>query len=79
MTYMSITEFNRNISEALARVEKGEEISITRRGKPIAVVHKPERVATAAERAKVVEHLRAIFEKGLQFDGPATYDERTGR
>ncbi len=41
---VSVAEAKAKLSELLKRVEAGERVTITRRGKPVAVVSAPERV-----------------------------------
>lgn len=81
MGVMSVREFNQNVSAALAKVEAGETIEVTRNGKVIAEV-RPKRVNRMddpeyrAARERLLEGLREGI-PGLS--GPATYEERTGR
>jgi antitoxin (DNA-binding transcriptional repressor) of toxin-antitoxin stability system len=79
MTYMSINEFNKNISAAIARVELGEELILTRRGKEVAFVSSREMEAKMARKKAAVDRLMDLFKQGPGFDGPATYEERTER
>ena len=81
MGVMSIREFNANTSKAIARAEAGEVIRITRNGKPA--------VRLVAERANRMDDpeyrenyakMMALMREGLPgLQGPATYEERTGR
>lgn len=81
MGVMSIRELNANLSKALARAEAGEVIEITKNGKPF--------VELRAKRANKMDDLeyKAKYEKMLAgmregipgLNGPATYEERTGR
>ncbi len=59
-------EVKTHLSKLLARVEKGERITITRHGKPVAVIvpATPGR-KTAAEAIEDIRGLRA----GMKFDG----------
>jgi prevent-host-death family protein len=79
MSFMSITEFNKNISSALARVEKGEELILTRHGKEVALISSRQLEERAAQRSENLARMRELLKKGLCFDGPASYEERTGR
>ena len=81
MAVMSIREFNANTSKAIARAEAGEVIEITRNGKPVVEMRARRKnrlddpdVKAAYER--IVERMK-IGIPGLQ--GPATYEERSGR
>jgi antitoxin (DNA-binding transcriptional repressor) of toxin-antitoxin stability system len=81
MGVMSIREFNKNVSAALAKVEAGETIKITSNGKVIANVV-PERVnhMEDPEYRAAHEEMMALLRKGLPgLKGPASYEERTGR
>jgi prevent-host-death family protein len=76
---MSINEFNKNISAAIARVEKGEELILTRHGKEVAFVSTRDLAEKAARKKANLARLTALFNEGLDFGGPATYEERTER
>lgn len=81
MGVMSVREFNANVSRALALVEAGETLDITKNGKVIAELRpkKANRLDDPEFRAayeRAVEGLK-IGVPGLK--GPASYDERTGR
>lgn len=81
MGVMSIRELNANTSAALAKVEAGETIKVTRNGKPIARIV-PERVNHMDDPDYRAKHdiMMALLRKGLPgLQGPATYEERTGR
>lgn len=81
MSVMSIREFNANTSAAFAKVEAGETIKVTKNGKVIANVV-PERVNLMDDpeyRARY-EKMMALMREGIPgLEGPATYEERTGR
>jgi antitoxin (DNA-binding transcriptional repressor) of toxin-antitoxin stability system len=78
MGIISMREFNANISRVFARVDAGEEVIVTRQGK------KPIRLAAAelpdeeVQKSRDIARLRELMQAGLGFDGPATYEERTG-
>ncbi len=81
MGVVSINEFNKNISAVLQRAEGGEEIVLTRHGKEILCLSKSalrEAKARELERQEAAESLIKLLKKGLNFGGPATYEERTG-
>ena len=44
MTQVSVSEARGNLPELLDRVERGEEITITRHGRPVAVLLRPDAV-----------------------------------
>jgi prevent-host-death family protein len=58
-------EANHRLSSLLARVEKGEEIVITRHGQPVAVLSPYRAPGTTAERQAAIEHAMAMMAKGL--------------
>jgi antitoxin (DNA-binding transcriptional repressor) of toxin-antitoxin stability system len=79
MGAMTSREVVHNFSAVSARVAAGEEITVTRYGKPILTmvqVKKPE--LTAQERAQLVEKVLSIrFSKSLggKFDRNEAYDD----
>ena len=61
MTHLSVSEARAILPEVLDRVERGEEITITRHGRPVAVLLRPD--AVRARRAEqVVERARELAE-----------------
>lgn len=60
MSTMSTTEARAALPELLDRVEAGDEVTITRHGRPVAVVVRPDalRVRRAAEALKEAERIR---------------------
>lgn len=81
MGVMSIREFNRNVSAALAKVEAGETLDITKNGRVIAEVRPKQanRMDDPEFRAKW-EAMMASMRKGIPgLKGPFTYEERTER
>ncbi len=81
MGVMSVREFNANVSAVLAKVEAGETIEITRNGKVIVEMRpkRANRLDDPAVRAAREALLTSLREDPIGFDGPASYDERTGR
>lgn len=81
MSVMSIREFNSNVSKAVALVESGETVDITRHGKVIAEL-RPKRANKLDDpvfRANW-ERMVAGMQEGIPgLDAPATYAERTER
>lgn len=57
-------EANQSFSRYLAEAEAGEEIVITRRGKPVARLV-PEKPAMTPERRAAIERAIELMEKGL--------------
>jgi antitoxin (DNA-binding transcriptional repressor) of toxin-antitoxin stability system len=79
MATLSVRELNSNISKALARVEAGETLDITRNGRIIAEL-RPRRRGRKQDpvwRASF-EALMEEIEEGVPFGRSFTYDERTG-
>jgi antitoxin (DNA-binding transcriptional repressor) of toxin-antitoxin stability system len=81
MGVMSIREFNRNVSQAFAKVEAGETIEVTRNGKVIAEIKpKYKNKMDDPEFRAARERLLASMREGIHgLNGPLTYEERTER
>jgi antitoxin (DNA-binding transcriptional repressor) of toxin-antitoxin stability system len=81
MGVMSVREFNQNVSAALAKVEAGETLDITKNGKVIATLTpKPINRMDDPEYRAAYEEMIALFRGGLPYmGGAASYEERTGR
>lgn len=81
MGVMSIREFNANVSAALAKVEAGETIDVTRNGKVIAEIRpkRKNRMDDPEYRARWEKFIEGMKEGVPGLTGPATYEERTGR
>ena len=83
MGVMSIREFNADVDGAVARVEAGETIAISRHGQVVAEL----RPVAPVRRSLDDPAFRAAYErlvKGLQegvpgLNAPFTYEERTER
>jgi|SRR5262245_8351929 len=73
MKTVSARQANHEFSKLLSRVERGEEILITKRNKPIAVLspHRPPLITP--EREKAIQHAIDVMEQGL-FPGTALCD-----
>jgi antitoxin (DNA-binding transcriptional repressor) of toxin-antitoxin stability system len=77
MGVMSIREFNQNVSEAFARVEGGEHLTITKNGKIFAEV-RPKTDAADPARLEAIERMINGMKQGIPgIGGPASYQERT--
>lgn len=65
MKTVGARQANKQFSTLLSQVEHGEEVVITKRGKPVAVLsrYRPRRLT--AERKKAIEHAVALMTKGL--------------
>lgn len=62
MTEIPVAEAKNHLSELIARVEAGEEIAVTRRGKPVARLVAVEAVDPDTRRSKVAEAFRRLAE-----------------
>jgi len=69
MKTVSARQANHEFSELLSRVERGEEILITKRTKPVAVLspYRPPRMTS--ERQKAIQHAVKVMAKGLTWGG----------
>jgi antitoxin (DNA-binding transcriptional repressor) of toxin-antitoxin stability system len=79
MGFMSVRELNANVSRALSAAEAGEDIMLTRNGRPFLRITRDGVDGASAKRLAARERLRALMDKGIDFGGPASYEERTGR
>jgi antitoxin (DNA-binding transcriptional repressor) of toxin-antitoxin stability system len=61
MARLSVSEARAILPEVLDRVERGEEITITRHGRPVAVLMRPDAVRTRRAE-QVVERAREVAE-----------------
>ncbi len=63
---MSVSEARAALPQILDRVQVGEEVTITRHGKPVAVVVRPDalRARRADQALAAVERLRAVIDEG---------------
>lgn len=78
MGIMTIRELNANVSEAIARVEGGETLDITRYGKVVAEL-RPKPIARDAAWYAAVARVDATLEKGLDLGGgPLTEADKYG-
>ena len=62
---VSARQANHEFSDLLSRVERGEEILITKRSKPVAVLSPYRPLVMTAEREKAVQHAIDVMAKGL--------------
>lgn len=78
MGQLSIRELNSNISKAIARVEAGETIDITRNGKAIAEL-RPKRPVRDAAWWKAWRETKELLERGLPINaGRITAEDKYG-
>lgn len=66
MVEMQAFEAKTRFGEVLDRVENGEEIVVTRRGKPVAKIVKVERPYDGRHNRQIIENIRAM---GLSLRG----------
>lgn len=81
MGVISIREFNKNLSAAIAKVEAGETLDITKNGKVIAEIRpKPKTRMHDREHQAKWDAMMADLRKGIAgLKAPLTYEERTER
>ena len=78
MGVMSVREFNASVSKAIALVEAGETIEITKHGKVVAKLCPQRPVRDAAWQAKYDEMI-AVMRRGLPLGiGKVTYEDKYG-
>ena len=78
MRTVSARQANQNFSELLAAAEGGEELVITRHGRPVAILAPFKATALTAERAAAIAHAEAMMAKGLPWGrtrGPFKRDD----
>jgi antitoxin (DNA-binding transcriptional repressor) of toxin-antitoxin stability system len=74
---MSVRELNASVSRAIALVESGETIDITKHGRVVAEI-RPKRPARDAEWFAARDRLLKLMKAGLPLGGKATYEDRYG-
>lgn len=81
MAVLSIRELNANLSGVLSRVEAGEVITLTKRGRRFARIEpEPENWLDDPVRRAAFERAKADLATPVPgLTGRATYEERTGR
>jgi prevent-host-death family protein len=65
MKTISAREANQRFSKLLAEIESGEEVTITKHGKPVAVLSPYRPPQMTPERKAAIERAIATMEKGL--------------
>src|SRR5438034_4697728 len=65
MKTVSARQANHEFSKLLSRVERGEEILITKRNKPVAVLSPYRPPLMTPEREKAIRHAIDVMEQGL--------------
>ena len=69
MKTVSARQANHEFSDLLSRVERGEEILITKRSKPVAVLSPYRPPLMTGERKKAIQHAIDVMAKGLSWGG----------
>ena len=78
MKTVSARQANHKFSELLARVERGEEVLITKRGKPVALLSRYCPPLLTPERQAAIDHAIEVMAQGLPWGAalrPFTRDE----
>ncbi|MBS0576691.1 MAG: type II toxin-antitoxin system prevent-host-death family antitoxin [Proteobacteria bacterium] len=80
MSTISVAEAKNHLSELIARVEAGEEIAVTRRGKPVARLVAAAAVDDEAGRKQVAGAFERLarLRAGVRLDGDAKAIAREG-
>lgn len=65
MRSVTARQANHEFSKLLSRVERGEEILITKRSKPVAVLRRYSPLQMTPEREKAIHHAIEVMAKGL--------------
>ena len=73
MRTVSAREANQSFSKLLQAVVEGEEVVITRRGKPVARLAPIEAAADDAERQAEIDRMIAHFREGVDLGEPVTW------
>lgn len=76
MRSVSAREANQAFSRILGEAERGEEVVITRRGKPVAVLRPWKEPEISPERKAAIERAIALMEKGVPLGGGPYYKSR---
>ena len=80
MTNISVTEAKNRLSELIARVEAGAEITVTRRGKPVARLVAAAPADHQTRRSRIVEalHQLEVLRGQVRLDGDLKAIARDG-
>ena len=73
MRSVSAREANQSFSKLLQAVVEGEEVVITRRGKPVARLAPIESPLTSEERQAEIDRIIAHFYEGVDLGEPVTW------
>jgi prevent-host-death family protein len=69
MRHVTAREANQHFAKVLSAVEGGEEVVISKRGKPVAVMS-PYKPALNAEHQAAVEHLKSVMDEPVELGAP---------
>jgi prevent-host-death family protein len=69
MKQVTAREANQHFARILSAVEAGEQVVISKRGKPVAVMS-PYKPALDAEHQAAVEHLKAVMDEPVELGAP---------
>jgi prevent-host-death family protein len=69
MKHVTAREANQHFAKVLSAVEAGEQVVISKRGKPVAVMS-PYKPALDAEHQAAVEHLKAVLNEPVELGAP---------
>jgi prevent-host-death family protein len=67
MKTVSARQANHEFSALLARAERGEDILITKRSKPVAILSPYRLPAMTSERKKAIQHAMRLMTQGLSW------------
>lgn len=65
MKAVTAREANQGFSELLSRVEDGEEVMITKHGRPVAMLTPYRPPALTAERQRAIEQAKTLMSRGI--------------
>ena len=76
MSHISATDANRNFSRLLREVENGARVTITKDGRPVAVLS-PVGQQEPGNREAALQRMKALMEEGMEigYQGPLDRDE----
>ena len=69
MKHVTAREANQQFAKILSAAEAGEQVVISKRGRPVAVMS-PYQPALDAEHQAAVEHLKAVMDEPVELGAP---------
>ena len=69
MRHVTAREANQRFARLLSSVEDGEQVVITKRGRPVAIVS-PYRPDLSEERKAAIEHLKKVMNEPVELHAP---------